>query len=116
MNTRRYGVIGEKMAQKYLINKGYKILKTNFYTKKGEIDIIAKKNNCVVFVEVKTRNNLNYGTPAMAVGRIKKTHIKKSAEIFIYINKLYEYEVRFDLIEIIMKNGKCEINHIKSII
>ena len=43
MNTRRFGIIGEKIAQGYLINKGYEILETNFYTKRGEIDIITKK-------------------------------------------------------------------------
>ncbi len=50
MNTRRFGIIGEKIAQGYLLKKGYKILETNFYTKKGEIDIIVQKNNCIIFV------------------------------------------------------------------
>ena len=45
-------------AQGYLINNGYEILETNFHTRRGEVDIIAKKDNCIVFVEVKTRTNL----------------------------------------------------------
>ena len=72
MNTRKFGIIGEKIAQGYLINKGYEILESNYYTRRGEIDIIAKINNTISFVEVKTRNNLEYGSPAMAVNGVKK--------------------------------------------
>ena len=115
MNTRKFGIIGEKIAQDYLKNKGYEIIETNFYTKKGEIDIVSKKDNYIVFVEIKTRNNLEYGTPAMAVNFTKKMHIKNSAKIYIHMNNLYGCNVRFDVIEIIIKNGKCKINHIKNI-
>ncbi len=115
VNKRRFGIIGEKIAQNYLKNKGYKIIETNFYTRKGEIDIIAQKDKCIIFVEVKTRNNFEYGTPAMAVNAIKKTHIKNSAKIYIHTNKLYGWNVRFDVIEVIIKSGKCQINHIENI-
>ena len=80
MNTRKFGIIGEKIAQGYLINKGYEILENNYYTRRGEIDIIAKINNTISFVEVKTRNNLEYGSPAMAVNGVKKKNIKSANE------------------------------------
>lgn len=115
MNKRKFGIIGEKIAQDYLRNNGYEIIKTNFYTKKGEIDIICRKSNCIVFVEIKTRKDFEYGTPAMAVNFSKKIHIRNTAKIFIHINNLYNCNVRFDIIEIIIKNGKCKINHIKNI-
>ena len=115
MNKRRFGTIGEKIAQNYLKNREYEILETNFYTKKGEIDIVSKKDNCIIFVEVKTRNNLEYGTPGMSVNFTKKKHIKNAAKIYIYVNKLYGYNIRFDVIEVIIKNGKCKINHIEKI-
>ena len=115
MNTRRFGIIGEKIAQGYLVKKGYEILETNFYTKRGEIDIIAKKDNCIIFTEVKTRTNLNYGTPAMAVNSSKKKNIKFVAKIFLSLNRLKEYEVRFDVIEVLIMEGKCKINHIEGI-
>lgn len=115
MNTRKFGIIGEKIAQGYLKAQGYEILKNNFYTKRGEIDIIAKKENYIVFVEVKTRSNLNYGTPAMAVDGLKKKHLKSSASIYLYQNQFYKYDIRFDVIEIIINSGKCKINHIKGI-
>lgn len=115
MNRRKFGTVGEKIAKNYLKNNGYEIIETNFYTKKGEIDIISQKDNWIVFVEIKTRNNLEYGTPAMAVNFTKKMHIKNSAKIYIHMNNLYGCKVRFDVIEIIIKNGKCKINHIKNI-
>ena len=116
MNTRKFGIIGEKIAQGYLINKGYEILENNYYTRRGEIDIIAKINNTISFVEVKTRNNLEYGSPAMAVNGVKKKNIKSASKIYICLKDLYNYDIRFDVIEIIIKNGKCKINHMEGII
>lgn len=115
MNTRRFGIIGEKIAQSYLISKGYEIVETNFYTKRGEIDIILKKDKCIIFVEVKTRTNLKFGTPAMAVNLIKKKHIKSVATTFLYLYRYQEYDVRFDVVEIFINDGKCDINHIEGI-
>lgn len=114
-NKRKFGIIGEKLAQGYLINNGYEILKTNFYTKRGEIDIIAQKEECIIFIEVKTRSNLNYGTPAMAVDFIKKKHIKTAAKIYLHLNNLQESKIRFDVVEIYIQNGKYNVNHIKRI-
>ena len=116
MNTRRFGIIGEKIAQDFLRNKGYEIIETNFYTKRGEIDIIVEKDACIIFVEVKTRTNLKFGTPAMAVNSNKRKHIKSVAKTFLYLNRLQEYDIRFDVIEVLIKDGKCEINHIEQII
>lgn len=115
MNKRKFGFIGEKIAKYFLIKKGYEIIETNFYTKRGEIDIIAQKNNCIIFVEVKTRSNLKYGTPAMAVNCNKKKHIKLAAQIFLHINKLENYAVRFDIVEVLINKGRCEINHLEAI-
>ena len=115
MNKRKFGIIGEKIAQGYLTNKGYQILDTNFYTKRGEIDIIAKKDSCIIFVEVKTRTNLKYGTPAMAVNSTKMKHIKFAAKVFLALNRFKEYMVRFDVIEILIKDGKCGINHLENV-
>lgn len=115
MNTRKFGIIGEKIAQDYLRSKGYKILKYNFYTKMGEIDIIVQKENWIVFVEVKTRTSLKFGTPAMAVDFNKRKHIKNSAKVFLHINKLEDRNIRFDVIEVFINEGKCNINHIEGI-
>ena len=114
MNTRRFGIIGEKLAQGYLINKGYEILETNFYTKRGEIDIIAKKNNCIIFVEVKTRSDGMMYSPADAVDFAKRSKIISTAQIYL---KDYDMkrQPRFDIIEVYFKDEKpVKINHIEN--
>ena len=115
LNKRKFGIIGEKIAQGYLINEGYNIIATNFYTRRGEIDIIAQKDKYIVFIEVKTRSNLNYGTPATAVNYIKKKHIKCAAKIFLTLNNIKNCCIRFDVVEVFIKDGRCKINHIKQI-
>lgn len=116
MNKRKFGIIGEKMAQKYLKDNKYEIIENNYYTRNGEIDIIASKNNYIIFVEVKTRTNEKYGRDSEAVNKIKKIHMKKSAAIFLKENNFSRFTIRFDVIEVYMINGKCKINHIKQII
>ncbi|MCI8273825.1 MAG: YraN family protein [Clostridia bacterium] len=115
MNKRRFGIIGEKIAQSFLLNNDYEIIDTNFYTKRGEIDIIASQDKCIIFVEVKTRSNLKYGTPAMAVNNVKKRHMRTVAKIYLQLNKLQNSDIRFDVVEVYIINGKCKINHIKEI-
>lgn len=116
MNKRKFGIIGEKMAQKYLKDNKYEIIENNYYTRNGEIDIIASKNNYIIFVEVKTRTNEKYGSASEAVNKIKKIHMKKSAAIFLKENNFSRFTIRFDVIEVYMIKGKCKINHIKQII
>lgn len=116
INKRKIGTIGEKIAQKYLEKKEYKIICTNYYTISGEIDIIAIKDNNLVFIEVKTRTNVKYGNPSEAVNNTKKQHIKRSAAIFLTHNNYSTYKIRFDVIEILLIKGKCNINHIKQVV
>ena len=116
MNKRKFGIIGEKIAQKYLKNNGYKIIENNYYTRNCEIDIIANKEKYIVFVEVKTRTNEKYGKPSEAVNKTKKLHMRRSAAIFLRENNFSKFIIRFDVIEVYMINGKCKINHIKQII
>lgn len=111
------GKIGEKLAAKYLEKSNYKIIKQNFRCKQGEIDIIAMDNNeleqYLVFVEVKTRTSLEFGTPAEAVDRTKRQHILKTAKNFLYFNNIKGKNIRFDTIEVFLDKNKYKINHIK---
>lgn len=117
MNKNRIGKIGEKLTAQYLQKNKYEILYRNYYTKKGEIDIIAVKQKIISFIEVKTRSNFKYGNPVDAVNYTKIKHIIKTAEIFLYENKEYEdYEINIDVIEVIIREGKCRFNHIKNIL
>ena len=78
------GKQGEEIATQYLTKKGYQILERNFYARKGEIDIIAKEKQEIVFVEVKTRSNHQYGNPAEAVDSHKIHHIYDTAKYYLY--------------------------------
>lgn len=113
---KQFGNAGEDIAVKYLEEQGYIILERNFYCRQGEIDIIAKDKNEIIFVEVKTRRDTKYGYPSEAVNQQKIKHILKTAKYYLYKNKLLNKYVRFDVIEVLIKNGKFNINHIKQII
>lgn len=104
----KLGVLGEKQAKDYLIKNKYKILKTNYVCPIGEIDIVAKQNDVIVFVEVKTRSNTNFGLPRESVTKTKQNKIRSVATCFLKQNNLINAAVRFDVIDIL--NGN--ISHI----
>lgn len=115
--NKQFGTLGEKAAVKFLKKNGYKILETNFYTRFGELDIICKKQNLLVIVEVKTRTNDKFGRASEAVNYRKIQHIEKATNYYITKKKI-ELPVRFDVIEVYAdkKEDKIfisEINHIE---
>ncbi len=72
MNRQEVGKLGEKAAQKFLKKRGYRIRETGFRCPRGEIDIIAQRKDCLVFVEVRTKSNLDFGTPEESITQSKK--------------------------------------------
>ena len=102
------GRVGEKRAVDFLKKKGFKILTTNYKTPVGEIDIIAEEKGVIVFIEVKTRTNDNFGLPCEAVDKKKQEKYYKTATHYLQKVKKTDSECRFDVVEI--ENG--EINHI----
>ena len=105
MNKIEVGRFGEEKAVSYLESLNYKIITRNFLCKQGEIDVIAKDGNEIVFCEVKTRNSLEFGKPVEAVNVFKKIHK----------NNLQNSFIRFDVIEVYLKNGKVLTNQIRNI-
>lgn len=112
MNNRQIGAMGEDIAKNYLIENEFTILEQNYRNKIGEIDLIAKKDNEIVFVEVKSRNNLNYGYPSEAVNMKKQYKILNTSKVYISSNKLNNSRLRYDVIEVYLKNNN--INHIEN--
>ena len=110
MNNKEKGDIGEKIAKSYLIKKGADILESKYKIKSGEIDIIARLDNELVFVEVKARSSLRYGYPSEAVNSRKIKKIVDTSKYYIYRNNLCNIPIRFDVIEIYLNENK--INHI----
>lgn len=98
-NKRQVGKKYEQQAAEYLRQKGYEILEQNYYTPCGEIDLIAKKDGYLVFVEVKYRGNGYEGAALEAVDSRKQHHIVKSAFYYLY-GKHYGEDTpcRFDVI------------------
>ncbi len=111
----RIGKLGEDIVCNYLENNNYKIINRNFSCRQGEIDIVAKDINKkeLVFIEVKTRSNFKYGNPSEAINKEKKKHIYKASNYYIYKNKIHNVAIRLDVVEVIIKHGKCNINHIQ---
>ena len=101
MNTKILGIEGEVQAKQFLIDKKYKVLATNYTTKIGEIDIIAKYKDMIVFVEVKDRQTKRFGLPREAVTPYKQRKIRLVATQYLQSHKLLENKVRFDCIEIL---------------
>lgn len=97
-NLRKIGYTGEDVARAYLIKNGYHILEKNYKVVFGEIDIIAEKNNCVCFIEVKSRKSNKYGLPEEAITPYKKNKIVKVAQLYIKQKKLEKKYFRFDVI------------------
>ncbi|MDR2170795.1 MAG: YraN family protein [Planctomycetaceae bacterium] len=107
---------GEKEAEIFLINKNYNILQKNIRFQNGEIDIIAKDKNTLVFVEVKTRRSIIFGKPYEAVTKQKQKRLHKLANQFIKSLMLKKINYRIDVVSIVWKeNTAPEITHIKNI-
>jgi putative endonuclease len=107
------GSAGEDIAVKYLKDSGYMILKRNWKSGKLEIDIIAENKEFIVFVEVKTRSADYIEDPRTAINRDKQRSMQYAAENYIKWNKV-DKESRFDVIIIVMKDDKPEIDHIEN--
>ena len=109
------GKMGEDMACSFLQKNEYHIFERNFKCRIGEIDIVAKKDNSVVFVEVKTRNGDMFGMPCEAVNHKKRRKIVNSAAYYMMLHREYgKYDVRFDVIEVLISGKNAKINHIKN--
>ena len=83
MHARDIGALGEKIAAEHLTGLGYKIRERNFRSREGEIDIIAEKDDFLVFIEVRTRTSNSYGTPEESVTTQKKERLIALAEAYI---------------------------------
>lgn len=107
---------GEEYAARYLQELGYAILERNYRVAGGEIDIIARMKNILVFVEVKTRSSLRYGYPEEAVSFSKRRRIARAARCYLGVRQLPGVSFRFDIIAVSM-NGDTQpfVTHIPDV-
>jgi len=106
------GQQGEDIAARYLKQQGYKILARNYRSRYGEVDIICSQDRVIVFVEVKTRTGVSFGSPEDSITRTKQEHIRKVALIYMESFPQSFKEMRFDVIGILMEDDKPRINHL----
>lgn len=98
--SRALGVLGEKLALSFLKHRGYRVLYTNYETPLGEIDLIAKDGESLVFVEVKTRRSGECGSPVESVTPRKRWQIVKVAQSYLNRFGLHDHPCRFDVVSI----------------
>jgi len=127
MDTKEIGNLGEKIAQKYLRDRGYRILDENFHFRipgspqRAEIDIVAKKDDIVSFIEVKTLHNAEWSriiSPEEKVDFFKRKKIVKAAEFWLIKNKMSldsKWDLRVLSIRLDDVSGKAKIRYLKNL-
>ncbi len=109
MYNQNLGRLGEKRAEEYYAQLGYKILQKNYHTPFTEFDLVCQKDNLTVFVEVKTRTNLSFGRPEEAVTKSKLNKIRKGISCYLLNAKNNCSDCRFDVVSIILSDdGKAD--------
>ena len=108
MERKETGALGEKLASEYLKKKGYRIIATNYRCPIGEIDIIAKHQDCLAFIEVRTKNNRSFGPPEESISRTKKKKMRLTAAYYLNRMKKPPEIWRIDFVAVeIGENGKA---------
>lgn len=106
LNKRVQGEYFENLALNFLEKEGFSLLEKNFYCKYGEIDIILRKSDLIVFVEVKQRSSKNFGTGFDAISYTKQKKMYLTAQNFLYRNSLENFNFRFDAV-VFDEKGSC---------
>lgn len=115
MNNQKKGRLGEKIAQKYLVKKGYTILHQNWTCQWGELDIVAKKGNHLYLVEVKYRTSYKYGDAHEAINYFKLKHLARTARHYLFSQKLFDVSWQFDVICITNFGLKFDLDHFEAV-
>jgi len=109
----RHGELGERAAKKYLLGIGLKFLVANFRSDRGEIDLVCRDADCLVFVEVKTRSSEEWVRPAAAVNAHKRRLLSQCALDYLRLLKNPPVKIRFDIVEVLLEDGSVrEVRHL----
>jgi putative endonuclease len=105
--------LGENAAKRHLQRLGLKFLAANYSSRRGEIDLIFRDAECLVFVEVKTRSSEDWTRPAAAVNAKKRRRLSLTALDYLRLIRHPEVPVRFDIVEVLLADGAVrEIRHL----
>jgi len=109
----RRGELGERAAKEFLARAGLKFLVANFRSEHGEIDLVFREQDCLVFVEVKTRSSEAWTRPAAAVNARKKKLLSQTGLDYLRLLKNPKVKFRFDIVEVLLRDGAvAEVRHL----
>jgi putative endonuclease len=108
------GAYGERVAERHLVADGLVVLARNWRCRAGEVDLILRDGDVVVFCEVKTRRGTRYGTPAEAVGHAKARRLRRLAAQWLAQSALHPREIRFDVVSVLAgAPGAARVEHLR---
>ena len=108
-----HGKLGENAAKKHLKRQGLKFLTANFRSDRGEVDLVFREEDCLVFVEVKTRSSEEWVRPAAAVNKERRQRLSRAALDYLRLLKNPRVKLRFDIVEVLLSDGAVrEIRHL----
>jgi putative endonuclease len=102
MERKSLGDLGETLAKAHLKKKGYRLIETNYRCHSGEIDIVARQKDYLVFVEVRTKSTLDYGSPEESLSPAKQKHMIKSAYHYLQNHPKHPENWRIDLVAVVL--------------
>jgi putative endonuclease len=105
MKRKTTGIIGEKIAADFLAKQGYEIIETNYRCKEGEVDIIAKDGDVLVFIEVRAKNSRMFGSPEESITARKKEHLKNVAARYQETHDYLLQQYRIDFVAVELDRG-----------
>ncbi|HEY5298112.1 MAG TPA: YraN family protein [Verrucomicrobiae bacterium] len=109
----RRGILGERAAKKHLQKNGLKFLAANFRSARGEIDLVFRDEDCLAFIEVKTRSSEDWSRPAAAVNAARRRRLSQCALDYLRRLKNPPVKIRFDIVEVLLaENEVREIRHL----
>jgi putative endonuclease len=109
----RHGELGERAAKKHLKRQGLKFLTANFRTPRGEIDLIFRAGDCLIFVEVKTRSSEEWVRPAAAVNAERRRRLTRAALDYLRLLRNPPVKLRFDIVEVLLQDSAVrEVRHL----
>ena len=109
----RHGELGERAAKKQLKRQGLKFLTANFRSPRGEIDLIFRDGDCLVFVEVKARSSEEWARPAAAVNAERRGRLTRAALDYLRLLRNPPVKVRFDIVEVLLQDSAVrEVRHL----
>ena len=110
------GRCGEELARSFLVSQGYKIIDVNWRCRYGELDIVCRLQDQVIFVEVKTRSTATLETPAEALTPRKQHKLVKAASLFLSRHSMWHLPSRFDLVSVYIQTHRCQVDHVPDVV